>query len=204
MSENKASPVLIDIPELLPGLRIDLSRLRVEHAEAYLEALIESKEALDKWLPYYRHIITEDDARLHLTHYECAWLKREYLLWGLWDREANRFLGQISLEFPDWEMPKFEIGYWQRTAAAGHGFMTEAVEILTAFAFERLGAMRVAISCDPKNERSAGVARRCGYKLEGTLRNTMLNTEGKPRDTFLFGMTPEDYRDLTPNRYPPL
>ena len=90
-------------------------------------------------------------------------------------------------------MPKFEIGYWLRTRFAGQGYMTEAVGGITAFAFDRLGARRVEIRCDSLNRRSARVAERAGFFLEGELRNAEVGPGGELRDTLVFSMVPEEY-----------
>ncbi len=83
-------------------------------------------------------------------------------------------------------MPKFEIGYWCRTRITSHGYITEAVTRISAFAFDALGARRVEIRCDPRNFRSARVAERAGFTLEGTIRNNEVGTDGKLRDTRIY------------------
>ncbi|HLL48940.1 MAG TPA: GNAT family N-acetyltransferase, partial [Longimicrobiaceae bacterium] len=61
-----------------------------------------------------------------------------------------------------------EIGFWLCRSAEGQGIVTEATRILTNLALTGLGAARVEIRCDARNERSAAVARRLGYVLEST------------------------------------
>jgi RimJ/RimL family protein N-acetyltransferase len=58
--------------------------------------------------------------------------------------------------------------------------MTEAVRAITSIAFDALGARRVEIRCDPSNLKSARVAERAGFTLEGTLHNNELGTDGTP------------------------
>jgi len=48
--------------------------------------------------------------------------------------------------------------------------MTEAVQILEKEAFTHLNLNRIQICCDEQNQASAGVAKKCGYKYEGSLR----------------------------------
>jgi RimJ/RimL family protein N-acetyltransferase len=62
---------------------------------------------------------------------------------------------------------------------------------LTDFAFRGLDANRVSIHCDPRNERSRRVAERCGYELEGRLRNAARTPSGTLRDTLIFSRVPE-------------
>ena len=91
----------------------------------------------------------------------------------------------------DWEVPKFEIGYWCRTRFTGQGYVTEAVRGITAYAFDTLAARRVEIRCDSRNLPSVRVAQRAGFLLEGELRNNEVGTDGSARDTLIFALTPE-------------
>ncbi len=87
----------------------------------------------------------------------------------------------------DWEIPKFEIGYWVDTRKAGHGFITEAVEGLAHFAFSELSAKRVEIQCDTNNWRSRAIPERLGFKLEGIHYNDSVAIDGNElRDTCVF------------------
>jgi len=65
--------------------------------------------------------------------------------------------------------------------------VTEAVERISRFAFEELGANRVEIRCDPENVRSRAVAERLNFELEGILRNdTISRIDNKLRDTCVY------------------
>ena len=88
----------------------------------------------------------------------------------------------------DWAVPRFEIGYWCRTRFTRNGYVTEALRGITAFAFEHLGAQRVEIRCDALNRRSARVAERAGYSLEGELRNAEIGSDGGPRNMLVFSV----------------
>jgi RimJ/RimL family protein N-acetyltransferase len=91
---------------------------------------------------------------------------------------TNTLVGSSGLHRMDWSEPKFEIGYWCRTRFTGNGYVTEPVRGITTFAFEHLGARHVAIRCDALNRKSARVAERAGYTLEGELRNAEIGADG--------------------------
>jgi RimJ/RimL family protein N-acetyltransferase len=101
-------------------------------------------------------------------------------------KDDGLIVGGSGLHRIDWSIPKFEIGYWVRTSHAGQGYITEAVKGIARFAFNTLGAHRVEIRCDVKNGRSAAVARRAGFTLEGTLHNDARDHFGHLRDTYVF------------------
>jgi RimJ/RimL family protein N-acetyltransferase len=108
-------------------------------------------------------------------------------------------VGGSGLHRIDWSVPRFEIGYWCRTGFAGHGYITEAVRGITRLAFDHLGARRLEIRSDPLNRRSASVAERVGFRLEGELRNAELGADGEPRNTLVFSMIPEERAALRPD-----
>ena len=95
-------------------------------------------------------------------------------------------VGGGGLHRIDWDVPRFEIGYWVRRRFAGQGYITEAVRGITRFAFETLGARRVEIRCDVRNVRSQRVAERAGYELEATLHSHMVAPDGALRDTLIY------------------
>ncbi len=89
-----------------------------------------------------------------------------------------------------------EIGYWIRKSDEGKGYVTESVRLLTSYAFERLKANRVFIRCSTRNHRSEAVARRAGFVYEGTLRNSILDADGKLHDTVMFSLIPSEWAVL--------
>jgi RimJ/RimL family protein N-acetyltransferase len=70
--------------------------------------------------------------------------------------------------------------------------VTEAVDLITEYAFTSLCAHRVEISCDECNHRSAAVAQRLGFKQEARLRNNGKAVNGRLRTTLIFALTPDD------------
>jgi len=101
---------------------------------------------------------------------------------------TQRYLGGTGLHVHDWDIAYFEIGYWIRASAQGHGYVTEAVRLLTDYVFDTLKASRVEIRCDELNVRSAAVPRRLGYVEEGLLRNDSTTPEGELRNTLVFSL----------------
>ena len=132
------------------------------------------------------------DTQEYITRSLLEFTRREQIAIGIFSRHDNRtVLGASGFHNIDWTVPAVEIGYWASVAAQGHGFISEAVELLTDFAFQGLGANRVAIVCDPNNIRSRRVAERTGYELEGRLRNAARTADGALRDSLVYSRTPE-------------
>ncbi len=136
-----------------------------------------------------RHV---DESRAWINGQRAQWILRKSMNCGIFEIATKRFLGGIGLHVHSWSIPSFEIGYWLRKSAEGHGYMTEAVRLLTDFALNELGAKRVEIQCDERNTHSANVARRLGYVQEGRLRNDFQSPDGAVRNTLVFSRIPGD------------
>jgi RimJ/RimL family protein N-acetyltransferase len=187
-----ARPILLDMATQLDGKRV-LARQYVDTDAAALHATIEHSRAhLQRWLPGFDHERSLDDIRESIRRSQAQWIMRESFSMGLFLLDGA-LIGDLRLRPTNWQIPAFDIAYWLRPDATGQGYAAEAVQLLTSVAFERLQAQRVAISCDPANARSASVAQRLGYQLEGCLRNSAIGPDGRPCDLLLFALIPEDY-----------
>jgi RimJ/RimL family protein N-acetyltransferase len=83
----------------------------------------------------------------------------------------GEFLGMAVVPHIDRAAAEVELGYIVAAAARGRGVATEILCLLTAWAFDELGAERVVLIIDVENHASARVAERCGYQLEGVMRS---------------------------------
>lgn len=104
----------------------------------------------------------------------------------LYAKDTQRLVGACGLHRPDWDVPRLEIGYWCRSGCTGQGFMTEAVQALMQYAYEKLGAVRLEIVVDESNVRSRRVAERSGFALEGILRSYRRSPAGELRDICIY------------------
>jgi RimJ/RimL family protein N-acetyltransferase len=69
----------------------------------------------------------------------------------------------------------------------------EAKLLLLGHAFEALGAGRVQLKTDVRNQRSQGAIARMGARHEGTLRRYQRRSDGTVRDTVLFSILAEEW-----------
>ncbi len=84
-----------------------------------------------------------------------------------------------------------QIGYWLVAAARGRGFATRAVMLMTGWLFG-LGAARVFLTVVSENVASAAVARRAGFRYEGTLRAHGV-WRGCRQDVDVFAVLPHEW-----------
>jgi RimJ/RimL family protein N-acetyltransferase len=128
-----------------------------------------------------------EETELHLHQAAVDFREGKSLRYLIFLRDGVTLVGSSGFHAPDWDIPSFEIGYWVHSAHARKGYVTEAVIALTAMAFSTLGARRVQLVCDSVNVRSAAVAYRAGFQLEGVLRNVCRNhLTGELGDDMIF------------------
>ena len=84
------------------------------------------------------------------------------------------------------------LGYNLDAGAQGRGYMTEAVRAVVSFAFREWGLHRVQADHMPRNERSAAVLERCGFKVEGHAPG-YLRINGRWEDHVLTAITNPDW-----------
>ncbi len=184
-------PILLELPDQLVGERVVLRPWRESDAAAFYALIVASREHIQRWLPWPEQYHSVDDARAFLRRQAGLWMLRENFTFGIFDA-SETLLGSVGLHPQNPQIPSFEIGYWLGAAFEGKGYMTEAVNLVTRLAFEVLEAKRVYIRCDAANERSAKVARRCGFVYEGTHRSDHLESDGRLTDTKFFSRVPGD------------
>lgn len=187
-------PLLLDFPTEWRGERVLLRTLRDEDAQPMFDAIRESAERIAQWMPWPKYHQTVDDTVEWIRRQQASWIAREgFQGIGIFDVRDGRYLGGTGMHVLDWQIGSFEIGYWLREGAEGHGYISEAARLLTMFAFTQLHAERVMIRCDARNERSKHVPERLGFVFEGRLRHDSLGVDGAIRDTLVFAMIPEDF-----------
>ncbi len=120
-------------------------------------------------------------------------LRREFV-YGIFAPDGLRIIGGTGLHTRDSKDAR-EIGYWVGRSHANKGLATESTAALTRVAFEVHGVERLEIRCDPRNRPSARVAEKLGYIHRRTLYRNKIDAEGRPRDTMVWSLDAEEYRD---------
>jgi RimJ/RimL family protein N-acetyltransferase len=183
---------LIPLFDELRGERELVRPYRLEDAEALRAAVDESREHVRPWLPFADAHQSVEESHDWIAHTMADWLLRENFSMSIWERASGRYLGGIGLHPRDWTIRSFEIGYWLRASAEGHGYITEAAQLVVDFAARELQANRLEIRCNARNARSAAAAERLGFIREAELRNNMRAPDGSLRTTLVYGLIPAD------------
>jgi RimJ/RimL family protein N-acetyltransferase len=183
-------PILLDFPEEFTTERLLIRKPFPGDGKYVYEAIQASLNELKPWMPFAQMNQTEQDVEANIRESIAKFMTREDLRLHLFNKVTGEFIGSSGLHRINWDIPKFEIGYWIDTRFSGRGYITESTEAISKFAFIELNAKRVEIRCDSRNTKSRAIPEKLGFTLEGILKNEGISVESKePRDTCVFAKT---------------
>ena len=181
------NPILLDFPHEFETARLRMRMPMPGDGKTVYEAISASINELKPWMGFAQNDQSVNVSEINTREAHIRFLKREKLRMLVFLKDTNQFVGSSGLHNIDWDVRKFEIGYWGDTRLSGKGYMTEAIAGLTEFTFSELHANRVQIQCDARNVKSRAIPERLGYELEGILRNEDVSVDGRElRDTCMY------------------
>lgn len=163
--EQTADVVGDRLDDRLSGSRIKLRLFRGDDASAVAES------CQDPDIPRYTFMpdsMTDDEAR--------AWIDRRLELrsnglhsFAITLPPDDRCIGQMGV-YLESTRHRAETFYWLDRRFRGRGLTTEALDVVTRWAFAEHDVVRAQLITHLDNEASQRVAERCGYRREGVLR----------------------------------
>lgn len=116
-------------------------------------------------------------------------------VWAIVKKDENKVIGSIGLhrdykrEFKNVKM----IGYVLSEKHWGKGYATEAAKRVIQYGFETLNLDMISVYHYSNNIRSKRVIEKCGFKYEGTLRNSSILYDGSIFDDLCYSLTRSEY-----------
>jgi RimJ/RimL family protein N-acetyltransferase len=106
-------------------------------------------------------------------------------------RAERCLIGDVGVRLHD-NLMQADLGFTLAAGWQGHGYATEAVRTVLSHLFSQ-GLHRVSAECDARNERSARLLERVGFRREG-YRPAYTWAKGEWTDDILFGLLAADWR----------
>jgi len=188
--QGKPRPDFDPRPVTLEGEHVRLVPLRMEHAQALLEAADED----DIW----RWMVPRPKGLEGYERY-IRWALDQQILGAQLPFAAIRksdgvLVGTTRYAHIDPPNRTIEIGYTLYGKGARRSPVnTECKLLLLRHAFETLKANRVWLQTDKRNERSQRAIARLGATREGELRNERVLADGHLRTSVVFGITRDEW-----------
>ena len=134
-----------------------------------------------------------------------AAFRKQFSETGGWDDQLGRMLitdksGRMLGHIMSMKEPSYQSGYDVgfavfRRKDRGKGYTTEALRIFSAYLFELKPIPRLQLGTHADNIAARRVAEKCGYKLEGTLRQ-MYFARGAYVDCVLYSLLRDECPSL--------
>lgn len=169
------------------GKRIYLSPMNIDDYKIYTRWL--NDETLSRGLGNMKYLFGEEN--------EKEWIERESkgnnYNFSIIDKNTDTMIGSYGLEVKDNVSRRFHVGgFIGEKEDRGKGYGTEALELVTKFAFEILNANTLYSGIFSFNEPSLMAAKKAGYKIAGKFREAYFYN-GVYYDEYLVEITKKDY-----------
>lgn len=156
---------------------------------------VSSYEHLREFMEWARPDTTVEDSEGYVGLSRARWLAGEEWGLGVWRGERLVAGCGFMLRGQPLDHGTVEIGMWVREDEAGRGLGTRVLRALVDWADADWPIHKLTWQCDSRNLASARVAEKCGFQLEGRLREHVPAVAGGGRrTTLLFGLVRSDPR----------
>ncbi len=170
--------------------RLILRRFEYEDASDMLELWVSKPEI--QYLYSEPVYTTIEEVNELLKSYINSYENMNYYRWAIIDKLTHRCVGQIAFYFVDIKNHFAEIEYCIATDFQNKGLMTEAVEAIIKYGFEKIVFHKIQISTKSINAQSKRVIEKCGFIYEGTLRDYFFYN-GDYIDRLYYSMLRKEY-----------
>lgn len=180
------------LKETILGKRIKLKRpsFDIETAKKIFSTIDKCRDVFLPWLGWVKYTNSPDDTLNFLEKTDIDWKNNNQFVYEI--LTDDKFIGLISIINVSWSNKRAEIGYWLDTNYTGNGYISEALSLIEDELFD-IGFNRIVIHTDVLNHRSANVAIKAGYKLEGILRQNIYSEPNQRyRDQNVFSKLKSD------------
>jgi ribosomal-protein-alanine N-acetyltransferase len=153
----------------------------------------ESRAFLEPWEPRWSPEELDRHAWRHRIHrYRDDYAQGLAIAFFIFERGSGKLAGGITLgNIRHGVSQSAHVGYWIGERFGGRGLMTEAVKLVSRFAFDTLRLHRIEAACIPENARSIRVLEKAGFRREGLLRS-YLRINGIWQDHYLYARIADD------------
>lgn len=170
---------------------IFLRTLEIADASLLFQTINENRNHLRKWAPWIDYIISEREAKNLIEIGEIQMKAQQSLRMGIFN--ADTLIGYIEMQDWDHLLKKAKIGYWLIKKAEGKNNMYAASSVFINYLLEQLKLNKIELAHLLENERSAALAKRLGFKVEGILRDNIISN-GAFKDLVVQGLLKSEFK----------
>ena len=178
-------------PVLLENDYVSLKPLSMEHADEFLH-IGQSEDIWTYLAPAPFKVV--DDAQAWITSMLARCADAGDVTFSVFDKATGKLAGSSS--YMDVRVPHggLEIGFTWYGKEFQRTYVNTATKLaMFEHAFESLGANRVQLQTDARNQKSQDAIARIGATKEGILRKHKVYPDGYVRDSAMFSVTVDEW-----------
>lgn len=182
-------------------MNLQTKRLKLrEFDKDDIEGLVEVLDNINitKYLAVVPHPYDKEDAKGFIDKCKKRAEKEPRLGYNfaIENKENSKFLGSISIGKAKKDKEVGVLGYWLGEEYWRNGYMSEALDRLLEFAFEKLELRRVQAEVYPENTASQKLLEKFDFKKEGVRRQGQkVKATEKVHDVIMYGLLKENYEN---------
>jgi len=182
------------MPNELRTSRTALRRLEPTHAEDYAELFRSNYDRLvPHFAPEFRALDEVNGMRNFISKKLREWDQRTTYLYGIFNTE-NQLIGKVEVYGLAWDIPKAYVSYFISDTYEGKGLISEVVNRLLSYCYEQMGFLKIELRTSTDNTASHNIARRFGFRHEGTLTQNYRRYSGEVVDLMVWGLGREEWK----------
>lgn len=192
--------MLVDFPDRIETERLFLRPYQPGDGSWYYQAGQRNREHLLEFEAGNAILepCSEQEAEILVRELAAEWVGRRCFFMGAFKKDSQEFVAQIFVGPVNWDLPEFEVGFFVDIDHERQGHVTEALRAVLSVLFNQAGAHRVRLQTDETNLRSRKVAERCGFILEGTLRESKCRKDGSFGNDLIYGLLRHEFSAYNP------
>lgn len=155
---------------------IDVRLLKESDARHFFNRVEENRDQLRKWLPWLDLVQNYEDGVAFLKNAQQGFQNQTEINLGIWQHQpesaTEELLGVVNIHNWNRFSRSANIGYWLAEQYQGHGIMLHSCQTLCRYCFDELEINRLELRCAVDNQTSQALAKKLGFSLEGTARQS--------------------------------
>lgn len=172
-----------------------LRSFQPDDTAALFKAVDESRNHLRPWLRWVDATTKPEHIQQFIQRTQQQLNNQEALELGIFYN--RQIIGGIGMHEWNHFLKKAQVGYWIKKEFEGMGIIHRSLTYFIDFLFAKPGLNKIEIQFMPSNVRSAAVAERLGFKVEGIIRQSYF-MNGKLDDLVVTGLLKSEWTPLPP------
>jgi ribosomal-protein-serine acetyltransferase len=167
VGEDLPNPFKFELPYqlLMVETGLELLQINLKNKKELFSLIDTNRNYLRKWLPWLDDIRSIKDLEKQISTSIEDYLNGQGISYSI--KLNDKIIGNISLNWIDYDNRSCGVGYWISENYMGHGIMTKCCSRLIQHCFNDLNMHRFVLEVATGNTPSISVAQRLGMRLEG-------------------------------------